>query len=113
MQYRSGTGKAGQFLENGMVLGIMDDSEYAALEISLAPGDRQVLYRDRILEAANSPEQMYGAERFMRFLESNKSLNAGQFTDALLAEIARWTGQSSEQGQQDDLTLVLFDFKRS
>jgi phosphoserine phosphatase RsbU/P len=113
MQYRSGTGKAGQFLENGMVLGIMDDSEYAALEIPLAPGDRQVLYTDGILEAANSAEEMYGAERFMRFLESNKSLNAGQFADALLAEIARWTGQSGEQGQQDDLTLVLFDFKRS
>ena len=113
MQYRSGTGKAGQFLENGMVLGIMDDSEYAALEIPLEPGDRQVLYTDGILEAANAAEEMYGAERFMRFLEINKSLDAGQFADALLAEIARWTGQTGEQGQQDDLTLVLFDFKQS
>jgi sigma-B regulation protein RsbU (phosphoserine phosphatase) len=113
MQYRNSTGKAGQFLENGMVLGIMDDSEYTALEIPLEPGDRQVLYTDGILEAANPAEEMYGEERFMRFLESNKSLDAGKFADALLAEIAGWTGQSGEQGQQDDLTIVVFDFKRA
>jgi len=112
MQYRNSTGKAGQFLENGMVLGIMEDSEYTALEIPLEPGDRQVLYTDGILEAANAAEEMYGAERFMRFLEVNQRLNAGEFADALLAEIAHWTGRSGEQGQQDDLTVVVFDFKR-
>jgi phosphoserine phosphatase RsbU/P len=112
MQYRSGTGKAGEILENGMAVGIMDDSTYEALEIPLEPGDRQVLYTDGILEAANPAGEMYGAERFMRFLESNKSLDAGKFADALLAEITRWTGQSGDQGQQDDLTLILFDFKR-
>jgi phosphoserine phosphatase RsbU/P len=113
MQYRSSTGKAGEFLENGMVLGILEDSTYTSLEIPLEPGDRQVLYTDGILEAANPAEEMYGTERFMRFLESNKSFDAGKFSDSLLAEIARWTGQSGEQGQQDDLTIVVFDFKRS
>ncbi|HYL47213.1 MAG TPA: SpoIIE family protein phosphatase [Candidatus Limnocylindrales bacterium] len=113
MQYRSSTSKAGEFLENGMVLGILEDSTYTSLEIPLEPGDRQVLYTDGILEAANPAEEMYGAERFMRFLESNKSFDAGKFSDSLLAEIARWTGQSGEQGQQDDLTIVVFDFKRS
>lgn len=111
MQYRSRTGKADQFMENGMVLGIMDDSAYEALEIPLEPGDRQVLYTDGILEAHNPAEEMYGAERFMRFLENNRKLDAGQFADGLLGEITRWTGQYGEQGQQDDLTLVLFDFK--
>ena len=112
MQYRNSTGKAVQILENGIVLGILEDSTYQALEIPLEPGDRQVLYTDGILEAANPAQEMFGEEQFMRFLESNKSLNAGQFADALLAKIDCWTGQSSEQGQQDDLTLVLFDFKR-
>lgn len=113
MQFRAGTGKAGQFLENGMVLGILDDSAYSALEIPLEPGDRQVLYTDGILEAHNPADEMYGEERFMRFLEDNRKLDAGQFADRLLDEIARWTVQSGEQGQQDDLTLVLFDFKRA
>jgi sigma-B regulation protein RsbU (phosphoserine phosphatase) len=112
MQYRNSVDKAVQILENGIVLGILEDSTYEALEIPLEPGDRQVLYTDGILEAANPAEEMFGVEQFMRFLESNKSLNAGQFADALLAKIDCWTSQSSEQGQQDDLTLVLFDFKR-
>jgi serine phosphatase RsbU (regulator of sigma subunit) len=112
MQYRNSMDKAVQILENGIVLGILEDSSYEALEIPLEPGDRQVLYTDGILEAANAAQEMFGVEQLMRFLESNKSLNAGQFADALLAKIDRWTGQSSEQGQQDDLTLVLFDFKR-
>jgi sigma-B regulation protein RsbU (phosphoserine phosphatase) len=112
MQYRYSMDKAVQILENGIVLGILKDSTYEALEIPLEPGDRQVLYTDGILEAANPAQEMFGEEQFMHFLESNKSLNAGQFADALLAKIDRWTGQSSEQGQQDDLTLVLFDFKR-
>jgi hypothetical protein len=54
---------------------------------------------------------MYGAEHLMPFLETNCSLNADQFADALLADIARWTEQSEEQNQQDDLTLLVFDSK--
>src|ERR1700739_552589 len=112
MQYRGSTGKAKQILENGMVLGILEDSDYTALEIPLEPGDRQVLFTDGIVEAANPAQKMYGDERFMRFLESNEALNGGKFADALLSEVAGWTGQSGEQSQQDDLTIVVFDFKR-
>jgi sigma-B regulation protein RsbU (phosphoserine phosphatase) len=113
MQYRGSTGKAARILENGMVLGILEDSDYTAIEIPLELGDRQVLFTDGIVEAADPAQNMYGDQRFMQFLESNKTLNAGEFSDALLAEIAGWTGQSGEQNQQDDLTIVVFDFKRS
>jgi serine phosphatase RsbU (regulator of sigma subunit) len=72
-----------------------------------------VLFTDGIVEAANPAQKMYGDERFMQFLESNKALNAGNFADALLSDVAAWTGKSGEQNQQDDLTIVVFDFKRS
>ena len=113
MQYRGSTGKAARILENGMVLGILEDSDYTAVEIPLEPGDRQVLFTDGIVEAANPAQEMYGEERLMRFLESNKALNGGEFADALLSGIAGWTGQPGEQNQQDDLTIVMFDFRRS
>ena len=112
MQYRSSTGKVDQILENGMVLGLLDDATYESLEIPLEPGDRHVLYTDGILEAANPAEEMYGAERFMRFLETNCTLNADQFADTFLAEIADWSSQCGKPGQQDDLTILLFDLKR-
>jgi phosphoserine phosphatase RsbU/P len=113
MQYRGSTGKTARILENGMVLGILEDSDYTAVEIPLEPGDRQVLFTDGIVEAANPAQEMYGEERLMRFLESNKALNGGEFADALLSGIAGWTGQPGEQNQQDDLTIVMFDFRRS
>lgn len=68
---------------------------------------------DGILEVADPAEELYGADRFMRYTESNHSLNADQFADTFLAEMARWTCQSDNQGQQDDITLLLFDYKRS
>jgi serine phosphatase RsbU (regulator of sigma subunit) len=113
LRYRRSTGKTAEILENGLVLGMFAEAAYAAVELPLEPGDRHVLYTDGILEAANPTQEMYGADRFMRFLEINNSLKADQFADAFLAEIARWTGQSADRGQQDDVTLLLFDFKRA
>jgi serine phosphatase RsbU (regulator of sigma subunit) len=112
LQFRNATGKAAQVLENGLILGMFEEATYEALELALEPGDRHILYTDGIVEAANPAKELYGTDRFMRFMESNKSLAADPFADALLAEITIWTGLSADQGQQDDITLLLFDFKR-
>ena len=112
MQFRFSTGKASKIVENGLVLGLVEEAVYEALEVPLEPGDRQVLYTDGIVEAANSAQELYGDERFAAFLEANRLLKADQFADKFLAEIARFTGRTAEQGQQDDITLLVFDFKR-
>ena len=112
IQLQGATGRAEQIMENGLVLGVYEDACYESLEIPLQPGDRYVLYTDGILEAANPSQEMYGADRLMHFLETNRSLNADQFADALLADIARWIEQTGEQNQQDDLTLLVLDSKR-
>lgn len=113
MQFRPSTGKSNQVLKNGLVLGMFDVATYETLELPLEPGDRHVLYTDGILEAASTAGELYGEDRFMRFMENNHALKAEQFADAFLGEITKWTGQSAGQGQQDDITLLLFDFKRS
>jgi phosphoserine phosphatase RsbU/P len=104
---RASSGKAGKVLENGLILGMFPEATYEALELRLEPGDRIVLYTDGILEAANPAQEQYGADRFMRFMENNTSLRADQFADAFLLEISRWSEQSPEQGQQDDITLLV------
>jgi serine phosphatase RsbU (regulator of sigma subunit) len=113
MRFRLSTGKASKIVENGLVLGIFAEADYQALEIPLEPGDRHVLYTDGILEAANSAQEMYGGERFAAFLEVNRSLKAEQFADSFLAEIGRFTAVTGQHCQQDDITLLLFDFKPS
>ena len=112
LQYRHSTQKASPLMENGLVLGMFEDAEYTALELPLEPSDRYVLYTDGIPEAASPSGELYGTDRFLRFLENKHSLNAEEFADAFLEDIAKWSGQSDERGQQDDITLVLFDFKR-
>jgi sigma-B regulation protein RsbU (phosphoserine phosphatase) len=77
----------------------------------MEPGDRVVLYTDGILEAGNLSEEMYGGDRFKRFLEINCSAGTNEFSDALLDELSVWSGQPEGQGQKDDITLLAVDFK--
>jgi sigma-B regulation protein RsbU (phosphoserine phosphatase) len=111
LQWRNSTGKTAQVLENGLILGMIEEASYEALEFPLEPRDRHVLYTDGVIEASNPDRELYGTDRFMRFMDSNKALDTDNFADACLAEIARWSGQSGEQSQQDDITLLVIDYK--
>jgi len=114
LQYRRATGKTSKYTENGLILGMFDEADYQVMELPLEPGDRYVLYTDGIPEAANASQELYGTDRFMGFLESHHALNADPFAAAFLAEIACWSGATEDRGrQQDDITLLLVDFKRS
>jgi phosphoserine phosphatase RsbU/P len=112
LQWRISTGKTAKVLENGLVLGMFEEAIYEALEFPLELGDRYVLYTDGVPEAANPSEEEFGVDRFMRFIENHKHLGADQFVQTFLAELSRWSGQTAEQGQQDDITLLVVDFKR-
>ena len=90
---------------------MFNEATYEALELILEPGDRHVLYTDGVVEAANPAQEEFGADRVMRFMESNKQLVADEFADSFLAELSHWSGQTIEQGQQDDITLLVVDFK--
>jgi phosphoserine phosphatase RsbU/P len=110
LQWRDSAGKTTQVLENGLILGMFEEARYEALEFPLEPGDRYVLYTDGVLEAANSAQEQFGADRFMRFIESHMHLGADQFSQTFLTELSGWSNQTSEQGQQDDITLLVIDF---
>jgi len=111
LQWRNSTGKTAELLENGLVLGMIEEATYDALEFPLELGDRYVLYTDGVLEATNSAQEQFGADRFMRFIENHKHLAADQFSETFLTELSRWSNQTAEQGQQDDITLLVIDFK--
>jgi len=111
LQWRNSTGKATQVLENGLVLGIVDEASYEALEFLLEPGDRYVLCTDGILEAANSAQEQFGADRLMSFMKNHKHLEAEAFSQSLLDYLSGWFNQTVDQGQQDDITLLVIDYK--
>ncbi|HTB92283.1 MAG TPA: SpoIIE family protein phosphatase [Candidatus Sulfotelmatobacter sp.] len=111
LQWRNSTGRAAQIVENGLFLGMFGEASYKAIEFPLEPGDRYVLYTDGIPEAANSAQEQFGADRLMRFIENQKDLAADQFSQMLLNDLSRWSNQPTEQGQQDDITLLVIDYK--
>jgi len=111
LQWRNSTGKAAQILENGLILGMFEQASYQALTLSLEPGDRYVLYTDGILEAANPAQELFGADRLMSFMKNHKHLEAEPFSQTLLDDLASWSNQTVDQGQQDDITLLAIDYK--
>jgi phosphoserine phosphatase RsbU/P len=111
LMWQNASGKATQVLENGLVLGLFADAAYSAVSLPLEPGDRTVLYTDGIVEAPNSSQEQFGEERIMRSMENNKGLGADQFANVFLDEVSSWGAQNREQGQQDDITLLVIDFK--
>jgi serine phosphatase RsbU (regulator of sigma subunit) len=112
LQWRKSTGESTKLLENGLVLGMFSEAEYTALEFPLESNDRHVIFTDGILEASNPSGEEFGADRFMRVMKKLSSLDAGQFADAFLNELSLWTENPPGQGQQDDITLLVLDFKR-
>jgi sigma-B regulation protein RsbU (phosphoserine phosphatase) len=111
VRYIASNSKACTIMENGIVLGLVDGATYETLELPLESGDCYVLYTDGIVEAANPNAELYGTDRLMRFVEEKHSLNTQQTADAILNEISGWIGPSSTPVQQDDMTLLLFDFR--
>ena len=112
LHFRSSSGKAVEVSENGLVLGQFPDETYSSLNVPLEPGDRCVLYTDGILETSSPTEEEFGTARFMALMEKSRNLGAAQFIDALLDELARWSGHPRAEGQQDDITVLVVDFKR-
>jgi serine phosphatase RsbU (regulator of sigma subunit) len=110
--FRPSSEKAAKVLENGLVLGMFPEATYEVLELPIEPGDRIVLCTDGIAEAPNRVQEQYGTDRLMRFMENNTSLRADQFADAFLHELSLWSEQSPEQGQQDDITLLVIGSAR-
>jgi phosphoserine phosphatase RsbU/P len=93
------------------VLGQFPEETYSAVSLPLEPGDRCLLYTDGVLETSSPSDEEFGTGRLMQLMESKHSLGAERFIDALLDELSRWSGHPRGEGQQDDITVLVIDFK--
>ena len=109
------SGAAGNVLEieeNGLMLGMFPDAVYSSVEICVGPGDRCLLYTDGILEARNAAGEEFGKSRCKEFLETQRDIPTALFANALLENIAGFSGHNSARVQEDDITLLVLDFQR-
>lgn len=106
-------GTTREITENGLFLGFFPKATYTAVEVPFCEGDWGVLYTDGVLEATDSSEQQFGADRLKLFLESNQNLGVDQFVDGLLDELSRWSDHASGREPEDDITILGIHFQTS
>lgn len=96
----------GQFkalkVNNGIVLGIMNDYEFKTEKINISKGI--IVYTDGITDAKNSNDEFYGENRVIDFLNNHNFEN--KVITKLLLDIDKFAGTEE---QFDDMTLVLLD----
>jgi phosphoserine phosphatase RsbU/P len=103
--------QARHFTENGLFLGFFPQATYTAVEIPFKAGDWGVLYTDGIVEMTDPSEEQFGLDRLKQFLQDHHDLSPGQFVDALLEELSRWSCRASSWDPDDDVTLLAFHFE--
>ena len=103
-------GETREFVENGLFLGLFPDAAYTSVEIPFREGDWSVLYTDGIPETTNPAEEQFGGDRFRLSLQNHHDRSAGQFADAVLEELSRWSDSASGREPEDDITLLAIHF---
>ena len=111
--WRESEQKIHEYREKGIILGHFEDARYQNIEFNLVSGDRFFLYTDGIIEATNGAGDLFGWRNFKEFIASHASLSAGDFADGLIRHISSWSGKRLKDTLDDDLTLVVADFKKA
>ncbi len=87
----------------GAVLGVFPEWPYEQGEVSLAPGDRLLLFTDGISEASNARDEEFGEERLAQLASALRDRGAHELKNRILQAISSFTGGRA----QDDATLVV------
>jgi anti-sigma regulatory factor (Ser/Thr protein kinase) len=87
----------------GVPLGLMPGSTYEEKEAFVQPGQNILFYSDGVVEAHSPEHEMFGFGRVKHIVARHPGSQA--LIEALLAELARFTGADWEQ--EDDVTLLV------
>jgi sigma-B regulation protein RsbU (phosphoserine phosphatase) len=102
----SRNGTVRDIAENGLMLAAFDFAAYTEITFPLQPGDRLLLYTDGVVEATDPAGDFFGRDRLTALLLQTASQSPVQAADAILNAARSWS-----KTQDDDLTLILCDFR--
>ncbi|HZD75632.1 MAG TPA: PP2C family protein-serine/threonine phosphatase [Acidobacteriaceae bacterium] len=101
-------GQVMEIAENGLMLGAFDTASYAMVVHPLRSGDRLLLYTDGVVEAGNASREEFGQERLCAVLRETEKLSHDAAADLILTRARQWS-----TAQEDDLTLLVCDYRRA
>lgn len=95
-------------LPDGLFLGMMEEARYESRLLTLAPGDRLLLYTDGVTEAMNGEKNFYGEKNLFQFVKEM----GGAKPEAMVREVLRSVHDfADDELQSDDITLMAISFK--
>ena len=96
-------GSLARLSNGGPVLGVFADAAYAEGELSIAGGDRLVLFTDGLSEHATASGEEFGESRLVETVLAHRENPASELCDAIVAAAVAHSGSRFE----DDLTLLI------
>jgi phosphoserine phosphatase RsbU/P len=90
----------------GLPLGIMRDARYECGEVTLAPGDRLVIFTDGVVEAENEAADEFGEGRLLTELQLGRGSLASDALKRLMSSVDAFVGPAP---QHDDITCLILD----
>lgn len=91
----------------GFVLAGLNTTRYKQNELTMAPGDKLLLYTDGVTEATNSQEELYGEERLSQCMNKHLDENA----ETTLKSLRKDIGDFVEDAEQfDDITILMLEY---
>ena len=88
----------------GMPIGVFDGVGWESRTVTLAAGDRLLVFTDGIPEAVNAAEDFYSDERLEKFTVDHRAEPPDAFAAALIADVSNFVGDAP---RSDDITLML------
>jgi len=103
----SRAGKLQRIESNGLVFGVMPETDYPIHDMPISPRDRFLLYTDGVIEPQNARGESFGDRKLDQVVRKNQSYSPSELADQVLSEIRLW--QPASMAQQDDITLIVID----
>jgi len=91
----------------GIPLGIRKDVRFPSGKISIAHGDRLLIYTDGLTELADSHGEQFGTARLSKIMHEAAELTIEKAADRILRAAVEWAGKKKREGFDDDLTFIL------
>lgn len=95
-------------LPHGFFLGIMEDGEYENRTLSLAPGDKLLIYTDGVTEAMDEELHLYSNERLQAEAERLRLVSPEALDASVMASVRAFAGDAP---QADDITILTLEYK--
>ena len=91
----------------GFVIGMLENGDFRDHEVTLAPGDRLLLYSDGLIEERNQHDEEFGLKRLLESLDETRDLVLSAALNDLIGELGRFRGMGQSL---DDITMVGLDY---